>query len=212
MADKQIMTPRKQILKRSRMTKEEVVVVHSCTQTVTLSHLEKNIQKLSEIITGNGHPEDGICRKVALIGERQGAMVDKLTDIHKSLADYHTETKEAKKEALDAREKAMTVHSALMQYQASIAGEEKGADKASTKGQVNFNNLISIIGTILVIIGLIITVITTRRADEVLQDKINDLGTPVIVNPRGVPQQLPVGDSLKFFRDGEFKSTIRDSQ
>ena len=205
MADKQIMAPRKQILKRSRMTKEEVVVVHSCTQTVTLSHLEKNVQKLSEIITGNGHPEDGICQTVALIGERQGTMVEKLQEIHNDLSNYH-------KEVETAKDVALTVKSAFEKYQASIVGEETGKEKASTEKQVNFNNIISIIGTIVIVIGLIYTIITSRQADNNLKSQIDNLGTPVIVNPRGMPHQLPAGDSLKFYRDGEFKNTLRDSQ
>lgn len=187
------------------MIQEEVVVVHSCNQTETLKHLAENTKKLSEIITGNGHPEDGICRKVALIGERQGVMVEKLQEIHVDLSNYHKDVQEAK-------DVAFTVKSAFEKYQASIEGEEKGKDKASTASQVNFNNIISIIGTIVIIAGLVYSVLSSRRADGVLKDKINSLGTPVIVNDRGAVVSLPEGDSLKFFRDGEFKSTIKDRQ
>jgi len=99
------------------------------------------------------------------------------------------------------------IHDAMVEGK----GVKIGKTEASTKGQVAFSNIISIAGTLLVIIGLIVTVITSKRADEVLQQKINDLGTPVIVNDRGAVVPLQKGDSLKFYRDGEFKEGLRDS-
>ena len=195
--------PRTQTIKKSRITPEEVVVVHSCNQTETLKHLAENSKKLSEIITGNGDPEKGIARKVAIISERQIVMSKAVEDIHESLKEYHVEVDTAKKLAL-------TVHSALEQYKASIEGEAKGEAKVSTRTQVNFGNIISIIGTLLVLAGLIITVIISTKENKILDERINSLGTPVIINSRGLPTQLPDGDSLKYFRDGEFKDGVKN--
>lgn len=169
MAFNKMTTPRK-IIKRGRMTEKDVMIVHSCTQTITLAHLEKNVQKLSEIITGNGHPEDGISRKVALIGERQGVMVEKLQAIHDDLVTYH-------KEVETAKEVALTVKSAFEKYKSENLGVKKGKDEASTQSQVNFNNVISILGTIVIVITLIITIITGRKEDEKLKNQIDNLGT-----------------------------------
>lgn len=85
-------------------------------------------------------------------------------------------------------------------------GIEEGKVKLSTRRQSTFNNIIAIISTIVIVIGLIVTIIIGKRDRELLDQKIENLGTPVIVNSRGEIGNLPVGDSLKYFKDGEFKN------
>jgi len=102
------------------------------------------------------------------------------------------------------------IHDAMIKE----VGKEEVKIKLGTHKQVTFNNILSIIGTLLVLIGLIISVITSKRADNNLKRQIDNLGTPVIVNPRGITNPFPAKDSLelKFYRDGEFKDGIRDTQ
>lgn len=183
---------------------EKTAMVHDCNQAETLHQLEVNTRMLSEIIIGNGDPEKGISRKVALIEERQGVIVEKLSLIHDDLNEYHEETKEAK-------EVALKVNSAFERYKAELEGVRRGRDEISTRGQVNFNNIISVISTIIIVAGLIYTIITTRKADEDLKSQIDNLSTPVIVNPTRVVKVLSPGDLLKFSRDGEFKSTTSNN-
>jgi hypothetical protein len=184
--------------------KEKLAVIHVCTQQEAIKHLLDNTNKLSIIITGNGDPEKGLCRKVAIIAERQDGIFKKLEEIHVSLADYHAETKQAK-------DIALMVQSAFDKYQAESAGVEKGKEKVSTAKQVNFTNIINIIGTILVVIGLVISVLVGKNERAKIEQRIDSFGTPVILNSRGEIDKLPVGDSLKFFRDGKFKSTYKDT-
>ena len=195
---------RKTPIKKVNVKNEKLAVIHICTEKEAIDQLIKNTNTLSIIITGNGDPEKGLCRKVAIIAERQDGIFKKLEEIHLSLVDYHEETEQAKNVAL-------MVQSAFDKYKSTEEGKEIGMEKVSTQKQVNFNNTVSVIGTILVVIGLIITVIIGKREREGIDKKIENLGTPVIVNERGAVVPLPAGDSLKFYRDGEFKSTFRDS-
>jgi hypothetical protein len=190
--------PNKPSIKKVPVVKEKIVILHDCNQVEKLKQLIDNTNKLSIIITGNGDPAKGLCRQVALIGERQGSVVQKLDEIHLSLDKYHQDLDTAK-------DITLKVKSAFDKYEAEMIGEEKGRDKASTAGQVSFNNIISIVGTLLVVVGLVITVLIGRKEREVLDNKIDNLGTPVIINQRGEIDRLPDGDSLKYFRDGEFK-------
>ena len=173
----------------------------ACSQQDAIDHLVESNNKLSIIITGNGDPSKGLSAKVAVIEMH----VSRLEAIEKKLDTYHGQVEEYK--AASQR-----VSSAFEQYRASIQGEARGESKVSTRNQVNFNNAISIISAILILVGIIATYLTSKKDNQALDDKINNLGTPVIINSRGLPSRLPPGDSLKFFRDGEFKSTLKDSQ
>jgi hypothetical protein len=190
--------------RRISPAKEKVLVLHDCTQVDSIKHLLDNTNKLSIIITGNGDPEKGLCRKVAIIAERQDNIFSKLTEIHGSLNEYHKETKEAK-------DTALTVKSAFDKYEAEASGIKKGQSESSTQGQVKFNNIITVVSTLLVLFGLIISVLVGRNERKNIEKRIDNFGTPVILNSRGQIDQLPAGDSLKFFRDGEFKSTYKDT-
>ena len=94
--------------------------------------------------------------------------------------------------------------------------EDKGANqqrlKIGTHKQVTFNNVFTIISTILLLAGLVISYLLGKKDDEKLNTKIDNFGTPIIINTRtGQPSQLNPYDSLKFYRDGEFKSTYKDT-
>jgi len=189
-------------IKRVKPTK--VAILHNCTEEYKINQLIDNVNKLSVIITGNGDPDSSLCNKLTVVKQRQDGVLKKLDEIHESLENYHSETKEAKNIAV-------VVQSAFEKYQAESAGVKKGKEESSTQGQVTFNNIVNIIGTILVVIGLIITVLMGKRRDEKLNNKIDNFGTPVIINSRGQIDNLPAGDSLKFYREGGFKDTYKDS-
>jgi hypothetical protein len=196
--------PRNITAKKVAMSNEKVVVIHDCTQVAAINNLLKTTNTLSILLTGNGDPDKGVCRKVALIALKQDNILTELSELHGSLKEYHEEAKEAK-------EKAIEVERTIDKFMSESAGVKKGKDEVSTAGQVKLNNIISIVGTILVVIGLAITVYFGQKGDEKLNTKIDNFGTPVILNSRGEIDKLPAGDSLKFFRDGKFKSTYKDT-
>lgn len=93
--------------------------------------------------------------------------------------------------------------------------EDKGIKiaqkRAGTHSQATFNNVFTIISTVLVLIGLVVSILMGRKADAELKEQIDNFGTPVIVNSRGYIVPLPAGDSLKYFRDGEYQNSYKDS-
>jgi hypothetical protein len=196
------------VAKRVAMKDEKVVVIHDCTQVQAIKYLVDNTSKLNLILLGNGDPEKGLCRKVAIIAERQENIFLKLSDIHVSLDNYHKETQEAK-------ETALTVKSAFDKYESEAIGRKKGKDELSTQGQVRLNNVITVISAIVMVATLIFSSLDNKeegiKNKEQIVNKIDNFGTPVILNSRGQIDELPAGDSLKFFRDGEFNSTYKDT-
>ena len=75
-----------------RIRAEKVAVLHVCSQKESIAHLIENGNKLSVIITGNGDPEKGLCRQVALLGERQKGVsttLDKIDDKLKDVNENH---------------------------------------------------------------------------------------------------------------------------
>jgi hypothetical protein len=183
-----------------------------CSQEEAIGHLLESNQRLSIIITGNGDPEKGIARKVALINERQAGVLVKLQDIHVSLENYHKEIDEAKT-------MANTVSGALERYKAEVSSSVKTEKeiRAETRAErMKFLQTASvIIATIMLCITAVFSFVNHRQSIknanniEVTKDKIDELGTPVVINPRGVTVPLPPGDSLKYYRDGGLKDTMR---
>jgi len=90
-------------------------------------------------------------------------------------------------------------------------GEKQGKASVSSHKQVSFNNLFTVLGFLAVIAGLIITTIIGRNDNKKIETRIDNFGTPVIINQRGEITRLPEGDSLKYYRDGEFKDSYKDS-
>lgn len=72
-----------------RIRAEKVAVLHVCSQKESIAHLIENGNKLSVIITGNGDPEKGLCRQVALLGERQKGVLTTLDKIDEKLKDLN---------------------------------------------------------------------------------------------------------------------------
>ena len=56
------------------------------SETTHICFRDKEITDMHKILTGNGSPETGVCRQVALINERQEVMRETLDDIKQSLS------------------------------------------------------------------------------------------------------------------------------
>lgn len=99
------------------------------------------------------------------------------------------------------------IHEAMIEGR----GVDIGKAKASTHFQVTFNSIATIISTIVIVATLLYSLKHGDKGRDSIQQSVKDLGTPAIVDSRGDVKPLPAGDSLKFFRDGEFKTGIRDT-
>jgi hypothetical protein len=194
-------------IKKVNIGKEKLAVLHVCTQSESIKYLVENNTKLSIIITGDGNPEAGLCRQVALINERQHNVLESIKGLTVSVDDFH-------KKYDETREAAQTAQHAIDQYKEEVKLLEESREKTKAEKRAELLKFIEVISIIIAAIGLIITSwFSFHGSQEVMANskKIDDLGTPVIVNSRGLTT-LPQGDTLKFFRDGKFKNTMRDSQ
>jgi DNA-binding protein len=195
----------KAVLKKVPLRNKEVIVLHDCTKEDVIDQLKGKVDILSIILTGNGDPEKGIARKVAIIGERQGEVLKKIDDVHITLKGYHEEVNEAK-------DVAKTVSNAFEKYKAEIEGKEIGTEKTIKEKREDFLKTLQTIGIIIAAITLCITAyfsVYGSTQSVINSKKLDNFGTPVIINSRGMPTALPNGDSLKFYRDGEYKDTMR---
>ena len=99
------------------------------------------------------------------------------------------------------------MHDALIKNE----GENTYRLKIGTRKQVTFNNVFTIISTIILFITLVVTYILGYKADKRLNTKVDDLGKPVVTNPRGEKVNLPDGYSLKMWPNDFVDSVSKDS-
>ena len=97
-----------------------------------------------------------------------------------------------------------TTASALAKYQIETKNFEAGKEAIRVKRNLTLTRIVEI-G------GFLIAVYMAYLGYKEIEQKIDNFGTPVVVNSRGEISRLPVGDSLRFYRDGEFKDTYKDS-
>jgi hypothetical protein len=197
-----IVMPQKIAIKKVSPKSEKMVLLHDCTKEDVIDSLDKKVDILSIILTGNGDPEKGIARKVAIIGERQTEVLKKLGEVHESLTEYHKETEEAKGVAV-------TTQHALEDYKLEINTADQTREKERQERRSRLLKNIEVIGVVIAALGLIVTAYfsafgsqqSKQNAVEIqtTKEKIEDLGTPVITNSRGELVELPKGDSIKYF-------------
>jgi hypothetical protein len=85
----------------------------------------------------------------------------------------------------------------LNEWKASVIGEDKGADKLNKEKRANFQKVLQLIATVVMAIGLCITTYfsifgskqSKKNSEEIgiANKKIDDFGTPVIVDKTGKP-------------------------
>lgn len=102
--------------------KPVVKIVHDCTQAEKINHLLDNNNKLSVIITGNGDPDHGLCRQVALLNERHGQVLKTLDRIDTSIDCINKKFEETFIVAKTAKD-------AIDKFKIEVKAEEKGIQK-----------------------------------------------------------------------------------
>jgi hypothetical protein len=176
-------TKSKPILKTKR------VYIHKCSEKDDINHLIKSNQQLSVIITGNGDPEKGLCRQVALINERQQGVLKTIEGVHEELKgineNHNVLLSEITRVGLQVNEVEKR------DERAQIA-----ADLAEKKKQDGWQRVIWIVMALIGLTGIFLNNLHTSRNSK----KIDDLGTPVIVNSKGMQTVLPNNDQVKFIK------------
>lgn len=163
-------------------------IIHRCSQ-------KENIRRINEILVGNGHPEDGLAFQFKVFMKDHTKVVEDIAEIKKNV-----------NEALASSGKAAR---AIELYKAEVNGVEIGEGKRSVKSKLRFDTIISIIGTLVILIGLVITLHQLKKDNTMTDKKIDDLGVPVIVNPRGQTVPLPSDSKLKMYPKDFVNDTIK---
>ena len=187
-----MVTKRKPAIRGSK-----IEVIHTCTQAETLARHTELLDRFSKLSLGNGHPEDGFLFKL-----------EAYINNHKTIIEDVAEIKKTVREAIELSGKA--IHASEI-YKAEMTGMEAGQGRADKKAKGRFNSAIQIITTIALIASLYVAVMEFKKSNAKTDQKIEDLGTPVIVNSRGVTS-LPSGDSIKYFTKkgySNFKDTTK---
>ena len=170
-----------------RIPKEKVAILHVCSQKEQIERLIKNTDKLSNILIGNGNPKEGYVYKVIEMGNKIKEIKDHLTGISGIVKDLHEEVIGRNKvDKTDAEKRA-----------------EKRAEYAKW-----FQIGMFIIATI----ALLYTAYNTHENIQVSKTnmtKIDNLGDPVITNPRGETVGLPDGYKLRMYPKDFLKDTIK---
>ena len=157
-------------IKKATVRKEKIAVIHVCTE-------KEQINRLSQILVGNGNPEEGYVYKVMAMGKQVSEINDRITGIHAVVNELH---------------------------EASVG--VKAVEKSTQDKRKEIIKMTSfIVGTICLILTAYFSY-KGIKVSEMNTIKINDLGIPVIVNQRGEIGRLPEGDSLKYFKNGEFNN------
>jgi hypothetical protein len=153
-----------------RIPKEKVAILHVCEQKDQIAQLIKNTDKLSIIITGNGNPKDGYMYKVDEIGRDVKGINEKLTGISGIVKELHEESIIKNGVVKTTREKrGEWVKTAMF-----VVG-------ALSLGFLAYNSFKG-----------------NEKQDTAIQ-KIENLGEPVVISPRGDAVPLPSGYKLKMF-------------
>ena len=174
--------------KSKPIPKTKRIYIHKCSEKDDIDHLLENTNKLSIIITGNGDPEKGLCRQVALVEERQKGVLDTLKKMNEELKGMN--------------ENNNVLLGEITRVGAKVNGFEKqdereriAADLAEKKKQDGWQRVIWIVMAVLGLAGIFLNNLHTTKNSR----KIDNLGMPVITNSRGMPTMLPNGDQLRMY-------------
>jgi hypothetical protein len=203
-------TPRKPAI---REKPEEYI----CTEKEIIKTLVESNNKLSIILVGNGDPKKGLFYQFTEFMADHKIVVNSINEIKEGVAGLHTRADDNKK----AAETAMSaIEKYKLECKAFEAGAKEREDKEviaaelkakqlkdeqekifvakQLKAKQRQDNWQKIIWVIMALIGLY-GIYNMNKQGATNTKKIDDLGTPVIVNPRGAVSPLPKGDELKMF-------------
>jgi hypothetical protein len=175
---------------------DKTVYIHKCSK-------EDVLDRMSRILVGNGHPEEGMAFQFK---EFMKDHVRVLNDI--------TEIKNKVTEAIDSSGKAIRAIETYKTETESFANgvkekEEREAIAEALAARVKrdrWQRIFWIITAIIGVSGIWISVLFGVRNGNkaATREQVDNLGTPVITNSRGIIINLPEGDSIKYFREGQF--------
>jgi hypothetical protein len=176
---------------------------HKCLKASTIKRQGELIERIGKVTLGNGTPEDG------LLFQFRSFLID-----HKKSVDNVAEIKGMVTKAL---EDAATTRHAFELYKTHEEGtNEAEREKRERDGIANALKLTKsrdLWYKILTILGIACAIyfgFKNNRQTSAVETKVDNLGDPVVTNPRGEFVPLPDGFSLKMW-PRDFDEAIQDT-
>jgi len=179
-----------------RAPKEEVAIIHVCSEEDKINALADLTNKLSIIITGNGNPDTGICRRVAIITERQSEVI-------RSLEKIDRKTDGLLSEIADVHAKVISVKSEVLE---EIENKKKIADDLITaKARDWWYRVLTMIG---ILIAIYFGFKNNHKAD-IIAEKQDDQSIPFVVGERGQILALPDSTRIIWYNNDSARYLIK---
>ncbi|MCU0379333.1 MAG: hypothetical protein MUC78_13850 [Bacteroidales bacterium] len=180
-------------------------VTHRCRQTRHLQAIDDKIHKVYVMITGNGNPEDGMLFQLAAVKKGQ-------EDVNKSVNDLinkYQESINAANSAKSAVEKYVAEREGYTAGTKSIKEQQDDiAQRDRSAKELRHSKVIRVLTFITVLVAALALGVNTffnikdRKVPEKIQtieNKVDGLGSPIVVNPRGEIVALPEGYELRMW-------------
>lgn len=168
---------------------------HRCTKAEILNRHSEILERTDYLLYGNGTPKDGLLFKMDTFIREHATIMSDISEIKLTVGKAITDS--------------ATTQKLLEKYRSDEEQFERGKNAINELEEIkkknNRENIKLTIQVITVIIALFMAYLGAKAFYDKLTKQYDNLGTPVIVNERGI-STLPKGDSLKYFRNGEFQN------
>lgn len=191
-------------------TKSKKSIVHKCTMKETIERQGILIERIGKVTLGNGTPEDGLLFKFRKFLIEHDEIKNDITEIKGMVS--------------NALKDAETTRHAFELYKTHEEGTIEGKKEKenrdiiarnikATESRDKWQKVIWIIMGLIALAGIWINIWLNNKDNTVIKDKIDNLGDPVVTNPRGEFVPLPEGFTLKMwpndFDNNKIQDTIR---
>jgi hypothetical protein len=155
---------------------------------------EEALSQINMWLAGNHEPENG--------------MIYKMIDTIKSVDMIKSDISEIKGSVNKAIQDSENTQQLLLKYKSDEEQFEKGKQAIVELQDIKEKNKRDDIKFAIQIITVIVVLFGAYLGAKEFYDKLtkqyDNLGTPVVVTSRGEIGRLPKGDSIKYYRNGEF--------
>jgi len=158
---------------------------YNCIKESIIKEQADAIAQIQLWLAGNHDPENG--------------MIYKMIDVVNDVKDIKEDIKEIKSTISAAIEGSSKASSALEKYKSETKHFEAGKEAVRVQRNLTLTRIVQIGG---LVIAAYMAYLGYKKLEEnslKTDDKIDNLGSPVIVNPRGAFEPLPDGYKIKMW-------------
>jgi hypothetical protein len=187
--------PTKTVMKKAKP--KEVVVIHSCTE-------QKTLERICLILFGNGHPEDGLAFLVREYIKNMDGIKKDVGEIRTRLSGVTEVSNE-----LELQNRVRIEVEKEKQKIKEAQNVEEG--KTSVRKSFTWQKFAVTVATLSFLTMAAFSILNYFKTDNT-EKKVDELGSPVVVNPRGEFVPLPEGFSLKMYPKDFDTDTLKNKE